>query len=167
MAKYFAGALVVTLFVVGCSPSDIEEQVPLQLGVPVPGELALQSEASASSPVVDLIWVVGTRDCLKCQSLEPVLRRIHYQRPEVALRVVHIGREKEVQIVRTYLRRERLDVPVKTLDPRQHAESASSDWPVPLLLMATGGRVVWYLPPESEPIPNVAPEEMLDSVAKI
>lgn len=158
MAKGYVFALTVCFM--GCAPSSS----PLAVGAEIPAEWT--SDAYDSAGALTVWWVVTTGDCLNCVKIQPMLRRLHYERGgSPILKVLHIGRPEDQPIVERFLSTERLPVPVIRVSPKAHLESNARDWPTPLLILARGREAIWILTPGVPP--EIPLEEVLDSVSRL
>lgn len=128
---------------IGCSGSS--PQPPSLFADEIPREWLARVSTVDSAPLTAW-WVLSTSDCMSCESFEYVLRRLHYAYPErIKVRVVHIENAKHGNIVLgRFLARERLDVPVISVNRREHLRSSAGEWPVPVLIIARNDTVVWY-----------------------
>lgn len=117
----------------GCGSSELQ-----------PGDPAPNVSTGSDLRDVTVLWVVRAQDCLSCQTAAPTMR--HLQRRfanNVEIVVVAVSDEEE--LVNSFLRAERLDVPVVHVDRRQYANLFGRT-PVPAVHVIHGGRVVatWH-----------------------
>lgn len=142
MAKTI-GRLLALGVVTACSPTHTDSGVAVGSVLPVEWSAGIVAGQRNSAPGMIVIWAVTAADCLGCITVEPVLRRLHWEDSDVDLRVVMVGSTDDEEIVRRHLTNERLDVPITRVDRRAHINSHAGRWPLPLLLLIDQDTIVW------------------------
>lgn len=153
---------LIVVFSAACGQTPVEKPQLLQR---IPAEWSGEELAGDVQAPLTAWWVVSTRDCLDCQSLDQMLRRLHYEHSEsVTLRVVHIGDPEDEGMVQRFLATHRLPLSVTRIARNEHLSSAAGRWPIPLLLLTRRDSMVWILTPGSEPVPMMSIVAAIDSL---
>jgi hypothetical protein len=136
----------------------------LAAGMALPAEwLSAGNDARVPVAGAGVVWVFRTADCLSCQSIDYVVRRLTAAHGD-SLRVlaIHIGDEAGRSVVDRFItsRRVALDA-LTTVSPREFSRHFRST-ALPALLVVQGDRVEW-----SSAIPQgVAELTQIDSVVR-
>lgn len=159
---FAAVASLVLAAMAGASCSDRRPDLAAGMTLP-PAWLADGSHAQAPAAGTGVVWVFRTADCLSCQSIDYVVRRLSAAHGD-SLRVlaIHIGDQAGRSVVDRFIagRRVGLDGLI-TISPREFSRHFRST-ALPALLVVGGDRVEW-----SSAIPQgVAELAQIDSVVR-
>lgn len=141
-----ASAAVASLFIaVLVSAACSETRPELVTGAALPAEwLPSPDKVDRSSHRPAIVWVFRTSDCLSCQSIDYIVRRLYAAHGDsLPIMAVHVGDEAGRVLVDRFLtsRRVALDA-VVTVPPREFAARFAAT-ALPVLLVVDDGVVRW------------------------
>lgn len=125
---------------VACEPTDPAPRASLVQGDSVPS--AWQPlPGGRGGPYV--LWLFRTEDCLSCQALDYEFRRVQRRYGAgVPLVAIHVGRDGDAGVARTFLRTRRVNARVVTVAPFEYERSPAPSR-LPSVHVVNGRRIVW------------------------
>lgn len=95
------------------------------------------------------VWVFRTQDCLSCQSFDFLIRRAQQRSSgKLSVSAIHVGREADSLIPRSFLDHARIAAEIIHLPPTVYEEYWPGRQP-PNLFLVENGHVVWDLNEEA------------------
>ncbi len=109
------------------------------------------------------VWVLRTKDCFSCQSLDFLIRRAQQKSSgRLPVTVIHVGWEADSLVPRSLLHHARIAAEVVHLSPKSYQGYWAGREP-PHLYLVHNGRVVWDL---EEAAPNRSDSAFLLAVSE-
>ena len=137
-----APMVVLALLSVSC-----RQNPGLGIGDAAPDILLAHSHVTESPLTV--AWVIRTEDCLKCQDVDFILRRVQARFPEeLQLVIVHVGMSKDTTTVRSFLSDRRVDATLTTVSGREYKRLFGGS-SLPGLYLVQERRILWMAPDQS------------------